>query len=151
MIFKTLPQISHLCFLKIHKFFIYSSWKLKIIFKTFATISTELRSQPQFCRVRESNLFFSCCLLLFYKAATADIISVYKTAVVFCTNKCLRSLCHRVLEIRTNASSYYIMPKYNRVTIILCNQISLLLLLINIYLIFCECPTTPFYQLKINR
>ena len=66
----------------------------------------------------------------------------------FCTNKCLRSLCHRVLEIRTNASSYYIMPKYNRVTIILCNQISLLLLLINIYLIFCECP---FYQPKINR
>ena len=37
MIFKTLAQISHLCFLKIHKFFIYSSWKLKIIFKTFAT------------------------------------------------------------------------------------------------------------------
>ena len=39
-------------------------------------------AQPQFCRVRESNLLFSCCLLLFYKGATADIISVYKTAVV---------------------------------------------------------------------
>ena len=42
-------------------------------------------SQPQFCRVRESNLLFSCCLLLFYKGATADIISVYKTAVVTLT------------------------------------------------------------------
>ena len=46
------------------------------------SVNILLESQPQFCRVRESNLFFSCCLLLFYKAATADIISVYKTAVV---------------------------------------------------------------------
>ena len=37
-----------------------------------------LLSQPQFCRVRESNLLFSCCLLQFYKGATAGVRSVCK-------------------------------------------------------------------------
>ena len=79
---------------------------------------------------------------------TKYVLGIKTKKKSFLYKQCLSAT---VLEIRTNASSYYIMPKYNRVTIILCNQISLLLLLINIYLIFCECPTTPFYQPKINR
>ena len=57
MIFKTLPQISHLCFLKIHKFFIYSSWKLKIIFKTFATNFTFIIFMSHTLSWDRKNLF----------------------------------------------------------------------------------------------
>ena len=57
MIFKTLPQISHLCFLKIHKFFIYSSWKLKIIFKTFATNFTFIIFKSHTLSWDRKNLF----------------------------------------------------------------------------------------------
>ena len=42
-----------------------------------------LLSQPQFCRVRESNLLFSCCLLWLYKGATAKVISVTKNCGLF--------------------------------------------------------------------
>ena len=57
MIFKTFPQVSHLCFLKIHKFFIYSSWKLKIIFKTFATNFTFIIFMSHTLSWDRKNLF----------------------------------------------------------------------------------------------
>ena len=57
MFFKTMPQISHLCFLKIHKFFINSSWKLKIIFKTFATNFTFIIFKSQTLSWDRKNWF----------------------------------------------------------------------------------------------
>ena len=46
-------------FLKIHKFFIYNSWKLKIIFKTFATNCTFIIFKSQtLCWDRKNWFFF---------------------------------------------------------------------------------------------
>ena len=52
-----------------------------------------LLSQPQFCRVRESNLVFSCYLLQFYKGATAGVISVSKNCGWFIVVNRAQSYC----------------------------------------------------------
>ena len=54
------------------------SWYVSGSYFTAGRQIYNLLSQPQFCRVRESNLLFSCCLLQFYKGATAGVRSVCK-------------------------------------------------------------------------